>query len=51
MHTWKSIDKNESSIDEEKVNGNYLDSKIIVSVECCVEYTLKVFCAGKASRK
>ena len=44
MHTWKNIDKNESSIDEENVNGHNLDSKILVSVENCVECTLKVTC-------
>ena len=52
MHTWKSIDKNESSIDEENVNGSYLDSIIIASVESCVECTLKVLIStGKASSK
>lgn len=51
MHTWKSIDKNESSIDEENVNRNNLDSKILVSVERCVECRLNVICAGKTSSK
>ena len=51
MHTWKNIDKNESSIDEENVNGHNLDSKILVSVENCVECTLKVTCSGKTSSK
>ena len=49
MHTWKSIDKNESSIDEENVNGNYLDSIIIASVESCVECTLKVLISTGAN--
>ena len=52
MHTWESIDKNESSVDKENVNGNDLDSKIIETVESCAECTLKVLsCAGKASSK
>lgn len=47
MHTWKNIDKIESSIDEENVNGNDLDFKIIVSVESCVGCTLKVLISAE----